>query len=273
MSQKITLERIDLLTALKFGFALGALLALLGAAFFFVFYMWLLSLLSSSPFFAPSPFNPQPVLPLPGLGVIVTWLLVYVVLGALLYAFVVWLYAVIYNLIASITGGLQFQISSPLAIGNPQLGAAAAATPVFNPPSAPSPSASSYTPLPPANPPANPFPMQPAPMPQTPAPTFQAAPIAQTSPWLVGITNPMLRVELSRPVTRIGSANGNDLVVPSARVAAHHAEIRIENGRYILHDVSNGIGISVNGRAIQGSNMLKNNFQIVLGDMTFVFQQ
>ncbi|GIL15501.1 MAG: hypothetical protein BroJett039_06740 [Chloroflexota bacterium] len=263
MSQRITLERIDLRTALKFGFVLGAMLALIGAAFLFLFYLWALSVLRSNPLFAPSPFNPQPVLPLPEIGGVLLWLLVYVIFAAVVYALVVWLYAVIYNAVASVSGGLVFYVQGIQMSANAPL-----------PMPTPAPIASTFNPFPaPTNVVPDQMLMHSTPMPSMPAPTFQAAPNVQSGVWLIGAANPALRIELTRPVTRIGSAMGNDLVVPSARVAAYHAEIRIENGRYILHDVSNGMGVMVNGRAVQGSNMLKNGFQVTLGDVTFVFQQ
>ncbi|OQY99747.1 MAG: hypothetical protein B6D41_00765 [Chloroflexi bacterium UTCFX4] len=263
MSQRITLQRIDLRTALKFGFVLGAMLALIGATFLLLFYLWALSILRSNPLFAPSPFNPQPVLPLPEIGSVLLWLLVYVLFAAVVYALVVWLYTVIYNAVASVSGGLVFHVQGIQAPSNAPL-----------PMPTPAPSASSFNPFPaPTNVVPDQMLMHSAPMPSMPAPTFQAAPNVQAGVWLIGVSNPLLRVELSRSVTRVGSAMGNDLVIPSPRVAAYHAEIRIENGRYILHDVSNGMGVMVNQRQVQGSNMLKNNFQVTLGDTTFVFQQ
>lgn len=279
MSQQITLERIDLFTALKFGFVLGTFLALVGAVLFFMSYLWARAQLLQSPFFAPSLFNPSPVLPIPDIPAVLLILLVYIILGAVLYAFSVWLLAVIYNFVAGFSGGLIFQIKSASPVVNPQVAApvaAAAAIPLaYNPSYAPA----NVTPN--AMPPSTPAtPMQPAPMNPFVAPVAAAAmPQAQPAanvppaPLFVGVSNPSLRIALTKPVTRIGSGFDNDLVVSSARVAQHHAEIRYEGGRYILYDVSDGKGVSVNGRAIQQSNMLKNNFQVTLGDTTFVFQQ
>ncbi len=263
MSQRITLERIDLRTALKFGFVLGAVLSLILALLYLVIGIGAVSMLS--PYGNPFATRGGAA----GIGALAVSLIIFVILASLSYAITVWLMAVIYNLVAKFSGGLIFYVSG--------INAASAQLPM----PAPIPATPSYNPLPaPMNMASNPIPMplapmnsMPAPLAQTPAPTFQATANVQASPMLVGVSNPMLRVELSRPVTRIGSANGNDLIIPSARVAAHHAEIRIENGRYILHDVSNGMGVMVNQRQVQGSNMLKNGFQVALGDTTFVFQQ
>lgn len=267
MSQPITLERIGLLGALKFGFVLGAFFALVGAFFSFLFYLWLRVQLAQLPFFAPSPFNPTPLVPLPEIPTVLLTLLVYVILGAVLYGISVWLLAVIYNFVAAFSGGLIFHIkgmnlASPAAL---PLIVPAAVAPLYNPQSP-----ANAVPVPQSPQPA----VSPQPASVNPIPAaISQAPAVQGGAWFIGVSNPALRVALTRPVTRIGSAPGNDLVVTSPRVAAHHAEIRLENGRYIVYDVSNGIGVTVNGRAIQQSNMLKNGFNVALGDATFVFQQ
>lgn len=256
MSQQITLERIGLLGALKFGFVLGAFLALLGGSLFMFLYWIAAAQFSRSPFASA----------LPGFGQVLVSIIIYVIFAAILYAISVWLLAVLYNLIASVSSGLIFQIRG-LNLASP------APTPMF----APAPMATPTAVAPVYNTPANAMPpalpnQTPAPTPPTLAAQFQPIPGVQTGAWFIGISNPALRIALTRPVTRIGSAPGNDLVVPSANVAAQHAEICIENGLYIIHDVSNGLGVTVNGRVVQQSNMLKHGFNVALGDATFVFQ-
>jgi pSer/pThr/pTyr-binding forkhead associated (FHA) protein len=52
-------------------------------------------------------------------------------------------------------------------------------------------------------------------------------------------------------------------------LAAHHAEIRFENNRYILYDLSSG-NSWVNGRQIT-ANMLKDGFTVRLDSTELIF--
>lgn len=74
---------------------------------------------------------------------------------------------------------------------------------------------------------------------------------------------------VSQGETRIGSSPDNQIVLGG--LAATHALIRWENGRFILYDYSGG-QTWVNGRSLVGPNMLKPGFQIRLGAQEFLFQ-
>jgi hypothetical protein len=71
-------------------------------------------------------------------------------------------------------------------------------------------------------------------------------------------------------ITTIGRSGDNDIVLDAPSVSAHHAEIRYQNGRYILYDRGSTNGTFVNGRRISGPNMIKAGWRVRLGDVELV---
>jgi len=115
----------------------------------------------------------------------------------------------------------------------------------------------------------------PSPMPDLPPVAVSPPPIQQppvvrdpspTALWLINqITG---RRHALRPgVTTIGRGGDNDIVLDAPSVSAHHAEIRYENGRYILYDKGSTNGTFVNGRRILGANMIKAGWTVQLGQV------
>jgi hypothetical protein len=102
-------------------------------------------------------------------------------------------------------------------------------------------------------------------------PRIWASPQPQASAGarLVSRQSPQLSYPLKAGLTTIGSAPGNDIVLPGLQ--PHHTEIRFENNRYILYDQSGG-QVTVQQRPVQGANMLKRGFEVRLGTYEFVFQ-
>jgi hypothetical protein len=97
-------------------------------------------------------------------------------------------------------------------------------------------------------------------------------PRAPATAWLVLAADPNRSWPLSKPVQTLGNQLENDVVLPYPGVGAVHAEIRLEAGRFVIHDRSDG-QIWVNGRPIAGRNLLKDGFQVRLGATDFVFRQ
>ncbi len=254
MSQQITLQRIHPVTALKFGFVLGAVLSILIALFYLILFFGAARLLS--------PYGNPFAAGVGSIGALLIGLALFIIFASVMYAITVWLMALIYNVVAGWSGGLQFDIVSANALSfAPQAAPAQFAPPAFSAPPNVAPPA--YAPS-----------FQDAPPPAyQPLPAPPANVNVPVGPQLLGIHNPTLRVTITKPVTTIGSAIGNDLVVASPNVAARHAEIRLEGGRYILHDLSGGQATRVLGRQIQNTNMLKDGFQVTLGDIEFMFRQ
>lgn len=104
------------------------------------------------------------------------------------------------------------------------------------------------------------------PPPAKPAPTASAV---VTSAWLLSATDSSLRWRLADGVTRIGSAAGNDIVV--AGLGPQHAEIRREDGRFIIYDLGTR-QTWVNSNQVASAHLLKNGFHVQLGSAEFVVQ-
>lgn len=183
--------------------------------------------------------------------------------------------ALVYNLVAGMGGGLALGVEVqgvPQAAPLPQQPLA----PQFAPAQA-APQQNQGLPrpqpqiIPAAQPPASYAPpaAQAAPSYQPAAPVAQAAPVIQPSgPWLSLSSNPAQRLALRGDCTRLGSASDNDITLPG--LAAHHAEIRLDNGVYVLYDLTPG-QTWVNNRPVAGRNMLKEGFQMRLSAQDLVF--
>lgn len=115
--------------------------------------------------------------------------------------------------------------------------------------------------------------VEPAPKP-LPRPVAPPAPVARPQPasapvapmaWLASRADNERR-PLSNGVTRIGSAPGNDIVLPG--LAPQHAEIRRESGRYLLYDLGSR-RTWVNDTQVAAVHMLKDGFRVQLGQAEF----
>ncbi|MFO7663336.1 MAG: DUF3566 domain-containing protein [Chloroflexota bacterium] len=103
------------------------------------------------------------------------------------------------------------------------------------------------------------------------APSAQPAkdPALSSSAWLVSAADQTRRWRLANGVTRIGSEPSNDIVVSG--LAPHHAEIRREDGRYIIYDLGSR-QTWVNTSQVATTHLLKNGFSLQLGTADFVVQ-
>lgn len=169
-------------------------------------------------------------------------LLLSMVLGGVVGSLLSGLAALIYNLVASVSGGLVVQAEALREVGR------AAEFPVKE--RAGGENNRSLT----------------TPSVTTPAPP--ASPEGSGGGWLIAQPTQQ-RWSISQGETRIGSGPGNQIVLGG--LAANHAAIRWENGRFILYDYSGG-QTWVNGRSLVGPNMLKSGFQIRFGNQEFLFQ-
>jgi pSer/pThr/pTyr-binding forkhead associated (FHA) protein len=75
---------------------------------------------------------------------------------------------------------------------------------------------------------------------------------------------------LTRDVTRLGRQLDNDVVFQEEAVSRNHAEIRCENGKYILHDLLSTSGTYVNNRRIERC-VLNSGDLISLANIQFMF--
>ncbi len=174
-----------------------------------------------------------------------------IVLSGLLYGVAAAIAALLYNLIASLSGGLVVG-AEMLAVPAPVVPTAPGAQPQAapaQPQAAPAPS-----------PAAAPAAVQP--------PVSVPAAQPQPGPWLA-IGSPPQRSPVRPDRTRLGSAADNDIVLQG--VNPYHAEIRFEDGVYVLYDMAAG-QTWVNNRPVAGRNMLKEGFVIRLGGQEMIFR-
>lgn len=169
--------------------------------------------------------------------------------GMLLTGLAAFLGALVYNLFAVVLGGVQVTLDS---LDTPRAAAR------------------------PATPAPRPLPVRPplpagsvsAPAPMTARPRAEAAGAARPaiSAWLTAAGESGERLALRGDVTRIGSAPDNDLVLPG--LAAQHAEIRRESGRYLIYDLGSR-RTWVNDTQVAAVHMLKDGFRLQLGQAEY----
>jgi pSer/pThr/pTyr-binding forkhead associated (FHA) protein len=75
---------------------------------------------------------------------------------------------------------------------------------------------------------------------------------------------------LVRDVTRLGRQLENDVVFQEESISRIHAEIRLEDGKYILYDLQSTSGTYVNGRQIERC-VLNSGDLISLAKIQFMF--
>lgn len=87
-----------------------------------------------------------------------------------------------------------------------------------------------------------------------------------TTAWLASATDSTQRWRLDKGTTRIGSDRNNDIVLPG--LSPQHAEIRREDGRYIIYDLGTR-QTWVNSNQVATAHLLKNGFRLQLGATEF----
>jgi len=106
-----------------------------------------------------------------------------------------------------------------------------------------------------------------APQPVSPAPPSRPAP-----------AHLVARFAVAKEAVSLGSGEGNDIIIPAPTVAAHHARIGVENGRYVITDLSQGrTAVSFGGDPAQlrlgARNALKDGSLLKLGEAILTFHQ
>lgn len=62
---------------------------------------------------------------------------------------------------------------------------------------------------------------------------------------------------VNRDLVKIGSASGNDLILPSNVISRHHAKITREDGQYFIEDLNSTNGTTVNGEMLSYKELKK----------------
>jgi len=80
-------------------------------------------------------------------------------------------------------------------------------------------------------------------------------------------------LRLERAIIHIGRNTSNEVVVNDKRVSRFHAEIRFENGQFLLYDLGSTNGVKLNGAPTRRPVPLRNNDIVTVGSHEFVFQR
>ena len=75
-----------------------------------------------------------------------------------------------------------------------------------------------------------------------------------------------------KTVISIGRSSDNDLVVAHAKVSRKHAEIRYQDGRFLVHDLGSTGGTYLNGERVETAELAKGDV-ITLASVHIVFGQ
>lgn len=77
-------------------------------------------------------------------------------------------------------------------------------------------------------------------------------------------------IPLEKPVIRLGRQLENDIVFPETTVSRFHAEIRMEDGKYVLYDNQSTTGTFVNSKKIERC-VLNSGDVISVSDIQMMF--
>ena len=71
---------------------------------------------------------------------------------------------------------------------------------------------------------------------------------------------------------RVGRATGSDLVIEDGSVSRTHAELRFEDGAWVVEDLRSANGVQVDGKPVQTARLTPGG-RLTLGNVQLVFQQ
>lgn len=80
-------------------------------------------------------------------------------------------------------------------------------------------------------------------------------------------------MRLERQTIHIGRNTDNEIVVNDKRVSRFHAELRCENGQFVLYDLGSTNGVRINGAPAGRPMPLRNNDVLTVGSHEFIFQR
>ena len=86
-----------------------------------------------------------------------------------------------------------------------------------------------------------------------------------------GQAGPEQVYRLDREVVQLGRHVSNDIVVNDRRVSRHHAQVRFENGRFVIYDLGSLNGIGINRTSVR-QHTLRDGDLVSVGSYDFIFQ-
>jgi pSer/pThr/pTyr-binding forkhead associated (FHA) protein len=79
--------------------------------------------------------------------------------------------------------------------------------------------------------------------------------------------------ELDQPVIRIGRGESMDVLIDNVSVSRRHAEIREENGAWLLRDLGSSNGTFLNGQRVATEQTLRPGDEISFGKFSILFER
>ena len=95
-------------------------------------------------------------------------------------------------------------------------------------------------------------------------------PLLQIKSGATADTGRKLTLDPQQPIT-IGRAPGNALVLADNKASRQHADVRSENGGFLIADRGSSFGTLVNGQKIDAPATLKHGDEIMIGTTCLVF--
>ena len=84
---------------------------------------------------------------------------------------------------------------------------------------------------------------------------------------------PVQLYELDQPVIRIGRGEASDVLIDNVSVSRRHAEIREENGAWLLRDLGSSNGTFLNGQRVTAELPLRPGDEISFGKFSLLFER
>jgi hypothetical protein len=84
---------------------------------------------------------------------------------------------------------------------------------------------------------------------------------------------PVQVYELDQPVIRIGRGESMDVLIDNVSVSRRHAEIREENGTWLLRDLGSSNGTFLNGQRVTTEQTLRPGDEISFGKFSILFER
>lgn len=84
---------------------------------------------------------------------------------------------------------------------------------------------------------------------------------------------PLQVYDIDQPVIRIGRGENMDVVIDNVSVSRRQAEIRDENGTWVLRDLGSSNGTFLNGRRMTADQLLRPGDEISFGKFSIFFER
>jgi hypothetical protein len=92
--------------------------------------------------------------------------------------------------------------------------------------------------------------------------------------WLtIRVPNGQQVYRIEKPVVKIGRQLNNDIIVEDKRVSRYHAQIKYQNGQFMLFDLGSTNGITVNGMPGVRQHALRSGDRFTIGSYDFYFER